>query len=828
MSKATITSEIGAGRYNVRLDFNKSRAVSRLSDIDDLLAGLVIELSDKQTAFNDAKADLSLSSTLLTNAITLADPAKITEAEALYYKNAIAAEKASSELNRVKTEKLALEKEKAFIENNLPDHGGDIIVTAWCGDYTEGLTGEVGLVDVKNEAGDYKIIQPGFNLSSTPESEYQAARDGAQTPAISMNSGAGAFRNMALHDGWELFKPLYRTGTITNINGDLCNLTLDNQKTRALGIDANREISGTLSNVQIDYMDCHGTAFNVGDQVLIAFIGQNSSTPRVIGFVDNPVPCEVHGALMTINGKNYLFRHHEASNTWAARVNNNVIRSQVDWLGKYIGGNPTDYIAYDGNRYEATHSSAWGDEIRRNGKVIATAPQKFQGAGIATYNGEDYYIIVSKNDPVNPHLSTADDFWKRPVSGGSWTLIGSVPHSIYGLAATYEHMYPSKDSYHWHFSGSGLKALHHQRIIIGSSDFDIDGDSWEHSVPDIEKTSNGDYYGHSETAGNRKAAIVEVIISPDLSSLTHTIEWTGGDYARTELSGSKPRTGPDMMNGDPPPPFYWESDEITWSSIYAVDYQDDTRVDLVISVDFSYYLEDSAAYMGEGLNSQPRIFNSNLAQTFTYSRGAYDIVSTISEVSGADGGMQVKQRDDVGYSLGGFDLRFNDFCLYKEVISTTHTTPLHQPATNIASLVTTKTEAAAFINDGVETIVGARSGASSESYNTHDDPNYNLSFVTPLILSFEASFWPTKGDFFDLRPRAKIGWGASVNTLTGGKAQAVYFPSRNQGANGQWYFDNYISDTGYAAKRSESKLSGTASDIQDLTESGDFGPFGVV
>jgi len=38
-------------------------------------------------------------------------------------------------------------------------------------------------------------------------------------------------------------------------------------------------------------MECNGAAFEVGDEIVIEFQGREWSSPRVIGFRENPKPC---------------------------------------------------------------------------------------------------------------------------------------------------------------------------------------------------------------------------------------------------------------------------------------------------------------------------------------------------------------------------------------------------------------------------------------------------------------------------------------------------------------------------------------------------------
>jgi hypothetical protein len=127
-------------------------------------------------------------------------------------------------------------------------------------------------------------IQPGYDGNAV----YDSARDGQLTPTLAMTPAA-AFYNLAMLPGWQKWKPTYRYGTITAVDGDLANVTLDAATSTQQGLGVNQE--STLSDVPIEYMTCNGSSFEVGDEVLVKFAGQEWSSPIVVGFKDNPAAC---------------------------------------------------------------------------------------------------------------------------------------------------------------------------------------------------------------------------------------------------------------------------------------------------------------------------------------------------------------------------------------------------------------------------------------------------------------------------------------------------------------------------------------------------------
>ena len=191
-----------------------------------------------------------------------------------------AAEAGSTEQKLLKKGKLSVEKRKQYLENNMPD---DKTISAWCSDLTEDLTGQVGLVEVPGEAVDFNI-QPGYEENAV----YDATRDGQLMPTIVQNA-AQAFYNLAMLPGWQKWKPTYRYGTITSLDGDTANVSLESAESSQQSLNVNQE--STLSDVAIEYMDCNGAVFEDGDDVLIKFENQDFAQPKIIGFKEHPKPC---------------------------------------------------------------------------------------------------------------------------------------------------------------------------------------------------------------------------------------------------------------------------------------------------------------------------------------------------------------------------------------------------------------------------------------------------------------------------------------------------------------------------------------------------------
>ena len=187
----------------------------------------------------------------------------------------------------LKIKKLSAEKRKEYLENNMPE---DETISAWCADLTEDLAGEVGTVEIPGESVDIQV-QPGYDGNAA----YNQDRDGQLLPTV-VNTPAQAFYNLAMMPGWQKWKPLFRYATIDAVNGDKADITLGNTTSSQQSLDINQ--AGTISDVDIEYMSCNGAAFEEGDDVLVKFTGQAWENPIIIGFKEDPQPCDLDPILV--------------------------------------------------------------------------------------------------------------------------------------------------------------------------------------------------------------------------------------------------------------------------------------------------------------------------------------------------------------------------------------------------------------------------------------------------------------------------------------------------------------------------------------------------
>lgn len=244
MGKATIISNDDA-KYTIKLEYD----LTAYSD-----QKIVIE--NNLTAINTKIAAIPLDPT----------PSQITEKRVL------------------KLQKIALEKRLKEIEK-IKDEVDTEIVDAWCADYSTKITGSVGTIEVPNEKTNINIF-PAF----AKKQGYNASRDGQLSKTALMYPEA-AYYNIAMLPGWQKWKPLYRYATITTLDKpvDKATIQLTDIVSSQQGLSINQ--TNSISNVSIEYMDCNAKAFSVGDSVLVKFEGQDWSSPKIIGFSEDPKPC---------------------------------------------------------------------------------------------------------------------------------------------------------------------------------------------------------------------------------------------------------------------------------------------------------------------------------------------------------------------------------------------------------------------------------------------------------------------------------------------------------------------------------------------------------
>lgn len=289
MGRATITGEQGDGRYTIEIDLGTGPRDARAAEITAHLVTLEARISTAtlsvaaaQTLYDTARADLEsqIDAWAAANEIVVTgSPRGKAHEQALrvvFFLGAQLSRKQSAlaalQMQRTQQQKLLTSLQ------NLP-----LLQTrgAWCIDLTESATGAVATAEVPGES-DLVLIKPG--------APAWAAADGV-LGARELLDPNQAFFNVAILPGWQKYLPTFRRGTILSLDRDIhrASVALAEHKSSAQRLPVDQQ--SLLLNIPVTYMTCHSEVFEVGDQVIVMFDGQDQQQPRVIGFVTDPKGC---------------------------------------------------------------------------------------------------------------------------------------------------------------------------------------------------------------------------------------------------------------------------------------------------------------------------------------------------------------------------------------------------------------------------------------------------------------------------------------------------------------------------------------------------------
>lgn len=291
MGKALIVASLGAGEYTAK---KQPDVVGWQRLVDKLSAALIPVNAQLALLANqiDAANTKEIIADAAMQAAIVAQPKDLKTLEAAWLKALSTLKGLKSTRDRLTLQRVALEMKLADLQSSKPTEPAD--ETLWCADYSEELTGMVGTMEPAGDSDKGMIIVPGSRTDHPPA--WNAQGDGTLKDTRHM-SAAETFWNAAMLPGWQKWTPTYRLGTITALNGDRCDVALEAVRSDAQGIDVTQ--TTTLQDVGIDYMDCHGAAFEIGDTVVVMFTGQDWGNPQVIGFEREPRACGMLGFSLT-------------------------------------------------------------------------------------------------------------------------------------------------------------------------------------------------------------------------------------------------------------------------------------------------------------------------------------------------------------------------------------------------------------------------------------------------------------------------------------------------------------------------------------------------
>lgn len=305
MGSATIQSGGESGKYSILYHINKTRMQARITKLgENIERAETVELPVLETILDTVEAEIATFTAALQAAIAAKDEAEMRKQTSYMNTSKIHLESAQSEASGKKAEIISLKAEKALLEKNLPV---DQVMDAWCADFNEQITGEVGTVEIAGERSRPIIIRPAGDFGTGAHNN--PAVDGEISPGRGL-SPEESFYNQAMLPGHQRWNPVYRLATITAIDNlyGTCEIVLDatfsSQKDEgSVPFDVNQtETYGSspiYENVPISYMKCNSYAFGVGDRVLVKFERNPLNPadpldyrPKVIGFESHPRECK--------------------------------------------------------------------------------------------------------------------------------------------------------------------------------------------------------------------------------------------------------------------------------------------------------------------------------------------------------------------------------------------------------------------------------------------------------------------------------------------------------------------------------------------------------
>jgi hypothetical protein len=288
------------GRYTIEVDYGAATKTALLDALSTLLASLDTKLglllgklaqAEAREAEELAQLEAAQLAYIIASQNLIPGAPQPDSAAITFYMKRLAEEKVRNaplrlQIDAVRFDRGVALKRIAYWNNFSPLETRDV----WCTDFTEDGAADslVATAEIPGEPG-LIVLAPGCRAPINGAGVITAG-DGALQGREIM-SPAQAFFNAAILPGWQKFKPTYRWGTCTAIDtdADTMSVSLADASSSAQGLDVNQ--ASSLTGVPVTYMTCNASAFEVGDRVVVQFVGQDWGNPRVVGFLDNPRPC---------------------------------------------------------------------------------------------------------------------------------------------------------------------------------------------------------------------------------------------------------------------------------------------------------------------------------------------------------------------------------------------------------------------------------------------------------------------------------------------------------------------------------------------------------
>lgn len=302
MGAGTIISGGADGLYTVKMDRGKARKDAELSRINQVIALLTANLAEYPPIIASREANIAQWQAALENSIVIyevlvqIDPTSQQTQDAAKGVNALLAEKLNAEgsLQAVKANQNIVKGQLAEAQRRLvfiTAVAAEVTQEIWCADLTEDKTGAVSTIEIPGEP---------VGVVMAPQSQEDTLiLPAGNVVARELMRADHLYLNAAILPGWQKFKPTYRRGTIVDTDTTLNTATVQIAATVSTAKDKNLKTINVnqetvlLENVPVNYMTCHAAAFEPDDDVVVMFESQDWASPRVIGFISGPKPCNV-------------------------------------------------------------------------------------------------------------------------------------------------------------------------------------------------------------------------------------------------------------------------------------------------------------------------------------------------------------------------------------------------------------------------------------------------------------------------------------------------------------------------------------------------------
>lgn len=308
MGKCSIISHDGDGLYTVQMLPDFSLIETDIAKLDATLLDIDnVELINLEAAYLEAKGntDAAKSASDSQIAIYATDPTpenfKLVNDSIEVLGEAVVKESESKiPYDAIKARRLGILKRIAKLSDaiSIP-----IPIQVWCADLSDGLKARslyalddvVGTIEILGNSGNGINLQPYYDKLGL----YLNARDGSLVPTASLTP-ASYFYNRTMIPSWQKWQTLYRPGVIIGAAGGGFEVSLDLVKSHEQFdfIPVNDLDDGaTLTGIHAEYMNCNDAAFTAGDAVVVksTYDVDRNRTDVIVGFIDNPQPCDVSG-----------------------------------------------------------------------------------------------------------------------------------------------------------------------------------------------------------------------------------------------------------------------------------------------------------------------------------------------------------------------------------------------------------------------------------------------------------------------------------------------------------------------------------------------------